>query len=442
MSQALNTAYPDLTTTEHIPDEQRIFDRDKIIINYAKGRLNNMRIMLRRFADQGKKATKDMHVKYKSDIARQAMITSTSTSLGTGTTGTIYFSDAEAQLVDDGAILILRDNYYNGADFSATLSATNSMAEALLVTGRGASSGGNTGFTVQRRFGWQDGTGTPNAIAAGAIVLVQPTSVGEGSNEGRVWGDTPEEEYNYCGIFLEKYGQTKISEDIEIYQMDSLADRNGSRTLDVLFKKMEMDAIDGRRDSRLVNGRRVWHSGGLDEYLTRAQLTTEGNYKGQIGANSRVVDFLGTYGTLSSQTLNSFLADKFFDGNETEKFWNMPVNQYVGICNAFDNKVRIAYNKEMSLKYKINISTLETSAGGLLHLTVSDLWSIYGRPMSYIVDYDYFKFMHLRNHDFQIIKNAEKELNRFEIVNYIYGTYGYYRRNPLAHWKIFNVVPS
>lgn len=442
MAQALNTAYPDLTTTEHIPDEQRIFDRDKIIINYAKGRLNNMRIMLRRFADQGKKATKDMHVKYKSDIARQAMITSTSTSLGTGTTGTIYFSDAEAQLVDDGAILILRDNYYNGADFSATLSATNSMAEALLVTGRGASSGGNTGFTVQRRFGWQDGTGTPNAIAAGAIVLVQPTSVGEGSNEGRVWGDTPEEEYNYCGIFLEKYGQTKISEDIEIYQMDSLADRNGSRTLDVLFKKMEMDAIDGRRDSRLVNGRRVWHSGGLDEYLTRAQLTTEGNYKGQIGANSRVVDFLGTYGTLSSQTLNTFLADKFFDGNETEKFWNMPVNQYVGICNAFDNKVRIAYNKEMSLKYKINISTLETSAGGLLHLTVSDLWSIYGRPMSYIVDYDYFKFMHLRNHDFQIIKNAEKELNRFEIVNYIYGTYGYYRRNPLAHWKIFNVVPS
>lgn len=442
MAQALNTAYPDLTTTEHIPDEQRIFDRDKIIINYAKGRLNNMRIMLRRFADQGKKATKDMHVKYKSDIARQAMITSTSTSLGTETTGTIYFSDAEAQLVDDGAILILRDNYYNGTDFSATLSATNSMAEALLVTGRGASSGGNTGFTVQRRFGWQDGTGTPNAIAAGAIVLVQPTSVGEGSNEGRVWGDTPEEEYNYCGIFLEKYGQTKISEDIEIYQMDSLADRNGSRTLDVLFKKMEMDAIDGRRDSRLVNGRRVWHSGGLDEYLTRAQATTEGNYKGQIGANSRVVDFLGTYGTLSSQTLNSFLADKFFDGNETEKFWNMPVNQYVGICNAFDNKVRIAYNKEMSLKYKINISTLETSAGGLLHLTVSDLWSIYGRPMSYIVDYDYFKFMHLRNHDFQIIKNAEKELNRFEIVNYIYGTYGYYRRNPLAHWKIFNVVPS
>lgn len=442
MAQALNTAYPDLTTTEHIPDEQRIFDRDKIIINYAKGRLNNMRIMLRRFADQGKKATKDMHVKYKSDIARQAMITSTSTALGTGTTGTIYFSDAEAQLVDDGAILILRDNYYNGTTFSSTLSSSNSMPEALLVTGREAPSGGNTGFTVQRRFGWQDGAGTPNSISAGATVLVQPTSVGEGSNEGRVWGDTPEEEYNYCGIFLEKYGQTKISEDIEIYQMESLADRNGSRTLDVLFKKMEMDAIDGRRDTRLVNGRRVWHSGGLDEYLTRPQGTTEGNYGGQGTANSRVVDFLGTYGTLSSQTLNTFLADKFFDGNETEKFWNMPVNQYVGICNAFDNKVRIAYNKEMSLKYKINISTLETSAGGLLHLTVSDLWSIYGRPMSYIVDYDYYKFMHLRNHDFQIIKNAEQHLNRFEVVNYIYGTYGYYRRNPLAHWKIFNVVPS
>ena len=215
MAQALNTAYPDLTTTEHIPDEQRIFDRDKIIINYAKGRLNNMRIMLRRFADQGKKATKDMHVKYKSDIARQAMITSTGATLAADViVGTIWFKDSEAQLVDDGAVLILRDNYYNGTNYSPTLVATNSMPEALLVLGRGNSDGTNTPFTVERAFGWANKNETDiNAIAAGAIVLVQPTSVGEGSNEGRVWGDTPEEEYtivvfSWKNMVNQKYQKT------------------------------------------------------------------------------------------------------------------------------------------------------------------------------------------------------------------------------------------
>ncbi len=436
---ALNTVYPDLSSTSSIPDEQRLYDRNKTIINFAKGRLNNMRIMMRRFADQGKQATSDMHVRYKSDIMRQALVftAADSDTYGGGTENRFWVADNRAEYIDEGSVLILRDNYYNGTTYGA-LASGNTQNEAVLVTQKGTSDGTKTWFVVQRGFG--QSLNTPNNIAANAAILIEPRSVGEGSNEARVWGDTPFEEYNYCGIFLEKYGQTTLSQEIATYQDQSLSERNGSRTIDLLFKKMELDSIDGRRGTRLLaNGRRVWNPGGLDEYIETANADAQ--YP-ETGSSKNIVNFLDTYGTLSSTTLNNFLSDKFFWGNETEKFWHMPVKTYVGLCNAFDNKVRIAYNKDMSLKYKLNISTLESSGGGLLHLTVSDLWSIYNRPFSYIIDYDYFKYMHLKNHDLQIIMNAEKELNRFEIVNYIYGTYGYTRRCPNAHWKIHNVVPS
>lgn len=435
----LGDTYPDLSSTSHIPDEQRIWDRDKVIINFAKGRLNNMRILMRRFADQGKKATKDMHVKYKSDIARQALVyTAAASETGSGTENKIWVADDRAEYIDEGSTIILRDNYYNGTTYSSTLAIGNTQNEALLVIQRGISDGTKTWFIVQRGFGYA--TNTPNDIPSNSALLIQPRSIGEGSNEARVWGDAPEEEFNYCGIFLEKYGQTTLSQDIDFYQEDSLQERNGSRTLDLLFKKMEMDCMDGRRGTRLLaNGRRVWNPGGLDEYI---ETTNAALQYPETGGNKNIVDFLTTYGNLSSQTLNTFLANKFFWGNEMEKFWQMNVYDYVAISNAFDNKVRIAYNNDLSLKYKLNISTLSSSGGGMLHLAVHDLWSIYNRPFSYIVDYDYFKYMHLRNHDLQIIKNAEQGMNRFEIVNYIYGTYGYYRRNPHAHWKIFNLFNS
>mgnify|MGYP003617186015 CR=1 FL=1 len=440
MAQALNTSYPDLTTTEHIPDQLRLWDRDKKIINYAKGRLTNMRIMMRQFADRGKMATKDMHVKYKSDIDRQALVktAAASGSYASGVENMIYIADSKANLIDEGAVLINNGMYYNGSDYSTTLGSTGgTQNEAMLVLQRGVSDGTKTWFVVQRGFGYS--LNTPIEIPSGTEILIEPRSIGEGSNEARVWGDTPSEEYNYCEIFLEKYGATKLSQDIETLYEESMFDRNGSRTLNLLFKKMELASIDGRRGTRLIGDRRVWYTRGLDDYIesTNADL----GYP-EEGASKNVVNFLTTMGTLSSTTLNSFLSDKFFWGNETEKFWNLPVRDYVGICNAFDNKVRIAYNKDLSLKYKLNISTLESSGGGLLHLTVSDLWSIYNRPFSYIIDYDSFKYMHLRNHDLQIIKNAEEGMNRFEIVNYIYGTFGFILRNPHAHWKIYNIVPS
>lgn len=360
MAQALNTTYPDITTTEHIPDEMRLWDRDKKIINYAKGRLNLMRIMMRRFADQGKKSTKDMHVKYWSDLDRQALVylTAASGAYSGGSYNLLWVSNEKANYIDEGSVLIARDNYYNGTTYTSTLASGNTQNEAILVLQRGVADGDNTWFVVRRGFGYD--INSPNELPDGAAILIEPRSIGEGSNEARVWGDTPSEEYNYCGIFLEKYATTKISEDIETMYEESMFDRNGSRTLNLLFKKMEMDSIDGRRNTRLVNGRRVWNPGGLDEYIE--QDNTALHYPEENGSKN-IVNFLDTYGTVSSTTLNSFLSDKFFWGNEMEKFCNMPVRDYVTICNAFDNKVRIAYNRDLSLKYRINVSTLETSGG-------------------------------------------------------------------------------
>lgn len=467
MAQALATTYAGLSNIESIPLEQRIYDRDKEIIKFSEERVPMSRILMDRFQASGKKATSDMEVKYKSDINRQALLpmaasSDTDATLANATDGSatqsfnkLWFADKYAEYIDEGAILLARDVYYNGTAFvSAPIlnsgGLANTQREAMLVLKRGTSDGTKTPFWVTRGFmAAQSGTaGTPVDFASGAYVLLQPRAIAEGRNEARIWSDTPAEEYNYCEQTLEKWGQTELSKDIVIYQDESQSERSGRKTLDLFFKKFELRLWNGRRHTALENGRRIWRSGGVDEYIENAGGPT---YAAQLGytaydgdptnANKKnhIIDFTEEFGAVSSQTLNSLLSDKFFWGNKLEKWWIMDNLAYTKISNAFDNKVRVQYNRELSMKYSLRITDLETSAGGVAHLVQHDLFSIYGtRNISYLLDFDYLKYMHLKNHDLMILMNVEKWLNIFEEVNYIYMNSGLQRRNPHALYKIIN----
>lgn len=446
MAQAMAAAYSGLSNFESIPDEQRIWDRDKQIIKYAKGSIAISRIVMENFAKGGKKPTGDMHVKYKSDIARQAMIAVADNSVnGNATEDKIFIADKFADYVDEGATLVLRDYYYNGTTFAASSfpSLGNTQREKLLVLQRGTSDGTNTWFLVKRGFQPASGgsAGTPGNIATGSKIIVTNRAIAEGSNEARVWGDTPFEEYNYCEMTLEKWGQTQLSKDAEFYQDESLSQRNGQRLLDLFYKKFEMKCLFGSRHSEIKNGRRIWRSGGLDEYIEQPNtdigyVPYDGDPTNAAGEN-RIIDFQQAYGAISSQNLNTMLSNKFYWGNQTEKMWIMSNEVYTRIANAYDNKVRIQFNKELSLKYGLRINTIESSAGGAVHLIQHDLLSIYGMGnATYFLDFDDLKYMHLKNQDMMLLMNVEKYLNIFEEVNYLYLNAGLLRRNPFSKYKI------
>lgn len=432
---ALGANYNGIANIDSIPLEQRIFDRDKVLIKIARGSLSMSRIMLENFRSKTA-ATRDPEPKWKQDVDRNIIVESgAASSTVAGFVHKIWIKDKHAIFIDEGGFLLARDIYYGANTFATTQSTSQVQREMMLVKERGLSNGTNTWFIVQRGFGPADGstTGTPTALGTTDKLIYMPRAVAEGNNEGRVWGDTPNEDYNYCEFNLEKWGVNIVVQNTDLYQDESVEERNGRRTNDQFWKGYEMKLIEGRRNKEPdSNGDTIWRTGGLIEYILQPQTTL-----GYAGDN--VVDFTGTYGPMSYQSFNRAFVDKFFYGNRQDKFLVLDVYAYAKICNAFDNKIRIP-NKELSGKYGINIETIMTSGGGNVHIMVHDLLSVLGyQNQGLLVDFDHFKYMHLQKLDTQIVMNAEKGMNIFKTVNYMFQMAGVKRTNPFAHYLFFNL---
>jgi len=429
---ALASAYNGIANLSSIPDEQRIHDRDRILIRIARGNLAMSKIVITEFKSKNF-AAKDPEPIYKQDIDRTILLNiGASSSQVSGLIHKIWVPDAHAQYIDEGCTLIVRGVYYNGTAWATTIAATNCQEEMLLVRERGTSTGGNTYFIVQRGFQPAPGgtAGTPTTLGTSHKLVYIPRAVAEGNNEGRVWGDTPFEDSNYCEFNLEKWGVNIQVANTTIYQDESVEDRNGRRTNDHFWKGYEMKLIYGRKHKTTdAAGDTIWRTGGLQEFILKTRT--------DIGYDTaNVVDFSGTYGALSYQSFNRAFQDKFFFGSK-DKFLMLDVYAYTKICNAFDNKIRI-HNQTLSGKYGIRIETIMVS-GGNVHLVVHDLLSINGfTNHGYLVDFDFFKYMHLQNLDTQIVKDAERGQNIFKTVNYMFQQAGVKRTNQFAHWYFIN----
>lgn len=432
MATALASAYNGIANLSNIPDEQRIHDRDRTLIRIARGTLSMSRIVQENFKSKNF-AAKDPEPIYKQDIDRTILLdVGANSSQVSGLIHKIWIPDKHAFMVDEGCTLIARDVFYNGTTFSTTISATNSQQEMLLVKERGVSVSGNTWFIVQRGFKPAPGgtAGSATTLTTSMKLVYIPRAVAEGNNEGRVSGDTPFEDSNYCEFNLEKWGVNIQVANTTIYQDESVEDRNGRRTNDHFWKGYEMKLIYGRKDKTTdANGDTIWRTGGLQEYILTPRT--------DIGYDTpNVVDFTATFGALSYQSVNRCFQDKFFYGSK-DKFLMLDIYAYTKFCNAFDNKIRI-HNQTLSGKYGIRIETIMVS-GGNIHLVVHDLLSINGiTNHGYLVDFDFFKYMHLQNLDTQIVMDAERGQNIFKSVNYLFQQAGIKRTNQFAHWYFIN----
>lgn len=455
MATALDTSYPGISAIDNIPAEQRLYGRTNDILRMTRGRNTMMRVMYENFLKGGKLATTDMEFKYKSELPRNFVLDMSIDSATTNSTeDTIYVPNAQAAYIRIGTLLIVRGVYIGiTADTTMTFETTRgtnsaTQPEMIQVTQKLPAGATYTGFIVTRNYqpsiqtsgGVTPAAGTPCNIAYATMKLIlASTPQAEGSNEGDIYGDTPHEEYNYNEINLEKYGQTRLSKNIKMYQDEGIMERNGRRQLELFWNKLEWRQINGRRKTYLNgNNERVWTTGGLDEYIE----TPQSGLGYHPVTNKHVINWGTEVGAVNFQNLNTFGSDKFIYGSQ-EKFWIMDNLQYTTITNSFDNKIRIVKNETLSQKYGFKISSLEVSGGGTFHLVQSDAFTIAGiTDLSYIVDFNYFKHTHLQNEDFTILVDVEKGMNPLKQINYLYMNSGIKRYNPFAHYKVYNMLAS
>jgi hypothetical protein len=462
MAQALDSGYTGIGNVQHIPAEQRIYGRTKEILRVTKGRVPMMRVMTENLG--GKTAVTDMHIKYKSDYPLQASlkVAELTTSLGGGYSK-LFVKPQEAILLREGTRLYSDRVYYNGTAFVAgvgeentPVTALNSQRECLVVREKLETVGGGTPgtyFKVERGYRpaqgtshTAGGTGTPVELASGWSLLIALVPQAIGDNTGGVYGDTPHEEENFCEITLEKMGVARTADRISMYQDKTILQRNSERQIDLFWKKNELAAIfgrkvDGANNPSPVDGSYIYETGGIDEYIRAAQAPINYSPFGATDAdkNANIINFTAAHGALNYQSLNEFGRNKFYYGSEI-KWWICDDIQYTKIANSFDNKVRINYNQPLSLKYGFKVNDLEISGGGTFHLAQSDLFSIYNLSNhGFIVDFDYFKPIHLQGEDFTIMVDVEKGLNPLKRVDYLYNNRGYLRNCPFAHYEVYNL---
>lgn len=458
MATALDTSYPGISQIDNIPAEQRIYGRTNDILRLTRGRNTMMRVMYENFLKGGKLATTDMEFKYKSELPRNFVLDVALASTQTNSEeDTVYIPNAQAAYVRVGTLLIVRGLYVGTDETNYTIESTRgtnraTQPEMIQVLQKLPAGATYTGFVVYRNYQPSitkaaDGTAPARVtanhdeITTSMKLILASTPQAEGNNEGDIYGDTPHEEYNYNEINLEKYGQTRLSKNIKMYQDEGIMERNGRRQLELFWNKLEWRQINGRRKT-YVNGNneRVWTTGGLDEYIETAQSGI--GYDPTATGAKHIINWGSEVGAVNFQNLNTFGSDKFIYGSQ-EKFWIMDNLQYTAITNSFDNKIRIMKNEALSQKYGFKISSLEVSGGGTFHLVQSDAFTIAGiTDLSYIVDFNYFKHTHLQNEDFTILVDVEKGMNPLKQINYLYMNSGIKRYNPFAHYKIYNMVSA
>lgn len=468
----MDSAYTGIGNVQNIPAEQRIYGRTKDILRVTKGRIPMMRIMTENMG--AKMSVPDMHIKYKSDYPIQALITigTTTTSLDTYHLK-IWVPNQQAVLLREGTRLYCDRIYYNGnaggtgafvagtGDDYLPVTAGNSQRECMKVKERMEVSGANTAFKVERGYA-PSGTNTSAGLscidgggATGSTTVIPTTSMklllglvpqAIGDNTGGVYGDTPHTETNFCEITLEKMGVARTADKIKIYQDRTILQRNSERQIDLFWKKNELKSVFGRKkdgedNPSPIDGSPIYETGGIDEYIRTAQSgigyaplpTTDTDPNGQI------INFQQAHGAVNYQSLNEFGRNKFYYGSNI-KWWVCDDIQFTRISNSFDNKVRINYNPSLSLKYGFKINDLEISGGGTFHLAQSDLFSIYGlKNQGFIIDFDYFKPIHLEGEDFTIMVDVESGLNPLKRVDYLYNNRGYLRNCPFAHYVVYNL---
>lgn len=435
MANTLGATNPGQARLTNVPDEQRLYDRDKKLVRITHGRKIFSQIMMENFKSNTITAT-DPTPKWKSDVEKDILfqMSTNSGAIDGGTENKIFVLDAIAARIQPNDQILCEGVFYNGTAFTTTRSATNPQRELLFVVQKGTSDGTSTWFKVTRGYGAYTGTAsnlnTAPELTNTMYFTLLPMTVPQGTDESTSYTDNPSEETNYCQIFLQKWGIDETTQNTRILQDESIMSRNGRRALEEFFKKLENAFQHGRKGTGVKNGRTWWTTGGFEEYVYTANT--------QLGyaALQNVEDFTTTYGAMSPQNFNSFLENKFYYGNPEMKVLVLGASAYTKYCNAFDPKVRIV-NQKLSDTYGITITDHVGSNGGVMHITKSDDMSLNRRTNEgYIVDFAHFQYMHMDKMDLHIIEDVETEPH--ETVNEIYGQLGVHRTNPFAHWVIWN----
>lgn len=286
---------------------------------------------------------------------------------GAGPSGSSGVMVQTLKFANDDAKGLQRDDFLaNTAVFHNTTPSTNTwtstyaydagspeMIRILEVHAADSAGAGETNIVVQRGWGG-NGTGTPTQIATTMALVLGTSATGEASRSRIAVGKNLTTDNNYVQLFREPYEATDFEMDEDFFFNERPEQTNANLASLLLLKKIEFTHWIGRKHKVVdtVTGKSLYTTGGIAEWIPN-DAAHRINYNGVI----------------TSTGMNSVLKDVFLLGGSNEKWMFTGYSFNTALNNAYDQKVRL--NMPYSDKYKLSISTLEQSIGGVVHIVPS-----------------------------------------------------------------------
>jgi hypothetical protein len=269
----------------------------------------------------------------------------------------LIFTDDKAANLQRGDQLQVDGIYFNGtATWTTTFAAASGPKEVIdviTVGNAGSSSTGYTIVTVSRGYGGT-GAGTPTQITAAMNLILMTSASGEGSRSRKSIGKNLATASNYVQLFREPYEATDFEMDEELFYKERPEQINANLASLLLMKKIEFTFWGGRavKTTDTSTGKLKYTTGGIINFIPK-----DSDHQISFG------------GVLTAPGLNSLFKDVFLLGGSTEKWLFCGYSFLTALDNAYDNKIQL--NMPMVERYGIQIKTIQTSTGGIIHIVPS-----------------------------------------------------------------------
>lgn len=297
---------------------------------------------------------------------------------------TLQFANDDAKNLQRNDFLMVDGIYYNGAGtWSTTFTAANPVKEIIRVLDIGNPGATNTPVVVERGWGG-DGTGTPAVISTTMNLVLVTSAVGEGSRSRAAFGKTVTTDTNYVQLFREPYEATDFEMDEDVFFNERPEQVNANLASMLLMKKIEFTFWTGIKSKKVdpSNNRVMYTTGGIIPFIPK-----DTDHHISIPAAA------------TSKDLNSIFKRIFTLGGSNERWLFGGYEFITNLNNAYDDKVRL--NGTMVDRYGLQIATIDSSIGGVLHIVPSFALTELGYDnQAFVLDFGdsttpYFQYMYM-----------------------------------------------
>jgi hypothetical protein len=360
MAGADDTTYgPSVFSEDNLQDRIRKYAQDDKNLNFmvlhVKEPISFLKVISEKFGTLPQTSIKDFELKYPEiyELPYEFTLGVASSDVDGTKKSALAIADDDAPGLHPGQTLYVRGMYTNatGTQLGLTKTADRRLNEIVMIEDVGRSGSFSTGYTnvvVARMYPNDSPSATLVQIPINTVVVLNNSISAEDALPNPPVSKTSDSEYNYIQTMRESYGVSEhIKSGIETFLSKEPLDMQYELCEARYLTIMELAMISARRSKKKINGKVLYQTGGLLEFIPTDAAHT-------ISFNQVITPDSFTW-------LTEQIGDTA--GSGVSELWMFCGTDYYTSLNlAHANKMTMNIDQASSIKYNITVKEYANSS--------------------------------------------------------------------------------